>query len=85
MSPLILFSFAFQKLQLNASIYIQFETFVKNPPIAGFFDHHIHVGLNGYCEHGTFEIQSAIPLHIAIHDPQKSSLKKRVFFILKHL
>ncbi len=87
---------AFQKLQLNASIYIQFETFVKDPPIAGFFDHNIHFGLNGYCEHGTFEIQSAIPLHIAIHDPQKNfesiesqkeglfyfkaSLKKPAFF-----
>ncbi|MBP6103705.1 MAG: DUF3857 domain-containing protein [Gammaproteobacteria bacterium] len=87
---------AFQKLQLNASIYIQFETFVKDPPLAGFFDHHINFGFNGYCEHGTFEIQSAIPLHIAIHDLQKNfesiesqkeglfyfkaSLKKPAFF-----
>jgi Domain of Unknown Function with PDB structure (DUF3857)/Transglutaminase-like superfamily len=63
---------AFQKLQLNASIYIQFETFVQDPPLRGFFDHHVHFGLNGYCERGTFEIQSAIPLHIAMHDPQKN-------------
>lgn len=87
---------AFPKIALNASIYIKFKRVVKEPAMAGFFDRHIDFGLNGYCEQGHFEIQSAIPLFIHIHDPEKifenrefqkdktfffkASLKKPVFF-----
>ncbi len=78
---------AFPQIQLNASIYIKFKTFVKDPPIAGFFDHHLNFGLNGYCEKSTFHIQSALPLFIAFHDPQKifesSEFKKNKLFYFK--
>ena len=78
---------AFQKLQLNASIYIQFETFVKEPPMTGFFDHHLYFGLNGYCEKSIFEVQSTLPLFVALHDPQKvfesTEFKKDKLFYFK--
>lgn len=62
---------AFPELSVNSKIFIKYQITVKEVAVPGFFSTQFIYGANSYEQNSKVHITSALPLFIAVNDPDK--------------